>query len=236
MALPKIEYPIYNLILPSTGKKINYRPFLVKEEKLFLMAALSEDSEEVKNTIIQIINNCILSEDFNIKNAPVFDVEFILLNLRIRSIGGVIKNEYTCNNEIDGTKCGNEFKLDFDLNSIKVIKEKTDDEFMLTDKIGIKMKWPRFATLKKKDKPDAFDYDVLADSVDYVFDDSGTHKFREQTKEEITQFFDSLNKDQFQKILDYLNKLPKFEMKKEHKCEKCGFNHVIEVNDLTSFF
>lgn len=237
MALPKLDVPLYELTLPSNGKKVMFRPFLVKEEKIMLMAAMSNDQAEMKRSIKQIVNNCVQDKDFDIETAPVFDVEYVLMNIRIKSIGDVIKNEYICNNVVDGVKCGAEFKVDIRLTDIEVKKEEVNPEIWLTDKIGVKMKWPTFSSLKSKDPKDrTFDYDLLTNCVEYIFDKEQTYKLKEQSKKEIEDFFDGLSKEQFELITAYLDKIPKFEVHKETKCPKCGFNHVIDIKDMLSFF
>lgn len=235
MALPKIDVPLYDLTLPSNGKKISYRPFLVKEEKLILMAAVSDDEAEIKRTIKQVVNNCIVSDDFDIDDAPIFDVEYVLMNIRIKSIGDVIKNQYVCNNVIDEKKCGNEFNVDIHLNEIETIKEPVKDEIWLTKDVGVKMRWPRFSSVKNK-KRDAFDYELMSECVEYIFDKEQTYKMKDQSKKEIEEFFDGLSKEQFDKITDYLKKIPRFEVHKKHKCQKCGFEHNIDIKDMLSFF
>ena len=134
MSLPKIDVPLYDLTLPSNGKKLSFRPFLVKEEKIMLIAAMSKEEDEVKRSIKQIINNCVVG-DFNVDSAPVFDVEYVLMNIRVKSIGDVIKNEYICNNEVNGVKCGAEFGVEIRLNDIVVEKQEANPEIWLTDKI-----------------------------------------------------------------------------------------------------
>lgn len=237
MSLPKLDVPVYELTLPSNGKKLSYRPFLVKEEKIMLMAALSKDEEEIKRSIKQIINNCLVNSEFDVETAPLFDVEFVLMNIRVKSIGDVIRNEYECNNEVNGTKCGGEFKVEIRLSDIHVEKQEADPEIWLTDKIGVKMKWPTFSGLKSKSPKDkAFDYDLLANCVEYVFDKEQTYKLKEQSKKEIEEFFDGLNKEQFDKMIAYLAKVPKFEVHKKQPCPKCGFEHSIDIKDMLSFF
>lgn len=237
MSLPKIDVPTYDLVLPSNGKKLTFRPFLVKEEKIMLMAALSKDEEEIKKAIKQIINNCVLTDDFNVDTAPVFDVEYVLMNIRVRSIGDVIKNEYICNNEVNGQECGGEFRVDIKLSDIHVEKQEVDPEIWLTDSVGVKMKWPTFSTLKSKSPKDkAFDYELLTSCVEYIFDKDQTYKIKEQSKKEIEEFFDGLNKEQFDKMVEYLSKIPKFEVHKESTCPKCKFKHTIDIKDMLSFF
>lgn len=236
MSLPKIDVPLYDLTLPSNGKKLSFRPFLVKEEKIMLIAAMSKEEDEVKRSIKQIINNCVVG-DFNVDSAPVFDVEYVLMNIRVKSIGDVIKNEYICNNEVNGVKCGAEFGVEIRLNDIVVEKQEVNPEIWLTDKIGVKMKWPTFSSLKsKKPKDQTFDYELLTNCIEYIFDKEQTYKLKEQSKQEIEEFFDGLNKEQFDMMVEYLSKIPKFEVHKEEACPKCGFKHQIDIKDMLSFF
>lgn len=238
MTLPKIDVPTFNLTLPSNNNSYKFRPFLVKEEKIMLQAALSEDPEEMKNSVIQIVNNCCLDEDFNVNNVVSFDMEYILLNLRMKSVGENIVNEYSCNNVVDNKKCGNKFEVQYNLKDLKIEKtEKVNDEIWLSSNLGVKMKWPRFVDLKEQTiDDDVFDYELMSNCIDYVFDKEQTYKLKEQSKQEIHEFFDSLSKKQFKMMTDYLASAPTFKIVKKHKCEKCNFEHIIEIKDLMNFF
>jgi len=235
MPLPKIDVPIYEMTLPSNGKKISYRPFLVKEEKIMLMAASSEDQNEIKTAIKQIVRNCVLDEDFDIDAAPVFDIEYILINLRIKSVGDQITTEYICNNVVNDKPCNHSFKIATKLSDIKTIKnDKIKSEIWLTKDLGIKMQFPKFGAVKTSDE--IFDYGLIAECVEYVFDKDNTYSLKDQSKQEITDFFDSLSKDQFAKISEFLDNVPRFESRLKHKCEKCGFDHELIKDDYASFF
>ena len=153
--LPKIDVPIYNVKLLSTGKSLRFRPFTVKEEKLFLMANEGEDLTTVVDTIKQILNNCILDE-FDIDSLPLFDIEHLFLNIRARSIGEVVNLKYKCNNDVldeetkEEKKCNNVVQID--LNVLDIQPEKQEGhttKIEITEKLGIIMKYPNFETLKK---------------------------------------------------------------------------------------
>lgn len=236
MALPKIDVPIYELTLPSNNKKISYRPFLVKEEKIMLMAASSQDEAEIKGAIKQIVNNCVLDTDFKVDDAPLFDIEYILINLRIRSVGNEIATEYVCNNPVNDKACGHKFTVTTKLDEIETVKnDKIKSEIWLTPEMGIKLKYPRFGAAKSA-ADNVYDYDALADCVEYVFDKDQNYSFKDHTKKEIAEFFDSLNREQFAKIEEFLENVPHFMSKKKHKCEKCGFEHELVKEDYASFF
>ena len=148
MALPKLDVPIYELKLPSTNKKISYRPFLVKEEKILLMAMEGEDEGEITTAIKQIINNCIVTKNIDVDKLPLFDIEFILLNLRARSMGDIIKTSYI-RKECPEEKC-KPVEIEIDVNTIEVHKDKSHDpKIQLTDNVGIIMKYPDIELMAK---------------------------------------------------------------------------------------
>ena len=145
MALPKLDVPIYEVTLISTGKPVRFRPFLVKEQKLFLMASESEDSKETINTIRQVLKNCILDE-IDIDNLPTFDLEFLFLNLRARSVEEVVELKYKCNNVIEegnpeGEKCKGVVNFTLNLLEIKPVQNPDHtNKIQFTEKLGICLK------------------------------------------------------------------------------------------------
>ena len=152
--LPKLDIPIYETTLISTGKTIKFRPFLVKEQKIFLMAAQSDDSKEVINSIKQVLTNCVV-DGTDVSKLPFFDLENLFLNLRARSVGEKVELNYVCNNLVKNDKdeevqCAGKIKLDINLMDIKPTKnEEHSNKIMLTDKLGIVMKYPSFDIISK---------------------------------------------------------------------------------------
>ena len=123
MPLPKLDVPLYQIKIPSTGKEITIRPFLVKEEKLLLIAAQSKDQAEIINTTKQIINNCIVDGDVNVETLPFFDIDYIFIALRAKSVGESIDINFTCNNVIeDGEACGSRFTAKIDITNCEIVK------------------------------------------------------------------------------------------------------------------
>lgn len=236
MALPKLSTPIYELTLPSNGSKISYRPFLVKEEKLLLLAAESQEEADIKRTILQVVRNCVLDEDFKPDQAPTFDIEYILIHLRIKSVGEEVKNGYSCNNMVNGNRCGGSFEIPIRLEELQIIKdEQLTNIIELAPGVSVKMKYPKFSDAKNQ-STETFAYDLVISSLDTLSMNNQTYSFKDQKKEEIVEFLDSLTKDQFTKLTEYFAKLPKFEINKEVPCPKCGFIHKIVIEDLASFF
>jgi hypothetical protein len=240
MALPKIDAPIYEIDLPLSKKHIRFRPFLVKEQRNLLMAMESDDRETIEKNIKQVLHNCTLTEDIDIDKLPITDVELYFLNLRARSIGEVVTNKYRCENVVDSKKCDNMMDSSINLLDIKVdMGNIGDGVIQLTKDISIKLNYPEFAFLDKistnTDVSDAA-FGMIVDCIDYIFDGEQYFYANESTKEELTQFIESLNSQQFAKIEEFFTNMPKLNKKIDLKCSKCGFDHKIEVEGLESFF
>lgn len=240
MALPKIDTPIYDLELPLSKKKIRFRPFLVKEQKNLLMALESDDKDSIENNIKQVLQNCTLTEKVDIEKLPVIDVEYYFLQLRARSVGEVVENKYRCDNIVEEKSCGNIMDTSLNLLEIKVdnIKE-NNDVLELTDKISVKLKYPEFSVLKKLAKlTDATDitFEMIADSIEYIYDGEQFFYAHETPHEELIEFVESLSQKQFAKVEQFFADLPKLEKKIEMKCSRCGFEHKLDVEGLENFF
>ena len=240
MALPKIDAPVYDLDLPLSKKNIKFRPFLVKEQKNLMMAMESDDKDTIEKNIRQVLTNCTITENINIDQLPVIDVEYYFLHLRARSVGEIVENKYVCTNEVDGTQCGNKMETAFNLLETKVdFDPNYTDKIQLTDKISIKLKYPEFSLvekLKKKDSAVEIAFEVVLDSIEWIFDGEQYYHAYETSKEEMMQFIESLNQEQFSKLEEFFDHLPKMNRKVEIKCSKCGFDHSISMEGLESFF
>lgn len=240
MALPKIDTPVYSLVLPLTKKELKFRPFLVKEQKNLLMSMESNDSDDIQRNIKQILHNCTLTEKIDIEKLPVIDVEYYFLNLRARSVGEVVTNKYRCDVEVDGKTCGGQMESSLNLLDIKVENVKENkDVIKLTDNISIKMKYPEYSVMSKLSKlSNAADiaFEMIVDSIEYIFDGEQMHYAHESTPEELMQFIESLNQQQFAKIEDFFSDLPVIQKKIEMSCPRCGFSHNFKAEGLESFF
>lgn len=240
MALPRIDTPIYDLELPLSKKKIRFRPFLVKEQKNLLMALESEERESIESNIKQVLQNCTLTEKIDIERLPVVDVEYYFLQLRARSVGEVVENKYRCDNIVGEKACGNIMETSLNLLDIKVdgIKE-NNDVIILSDNISIKLKYPEFSVLSKLSKlTDATEitFEMIADSIEYIYDGEQFYYSHETSHEELIEFVETLSQKQFAKIEEFFSDLPKLQKNVEMKCSKCGFEHKLDVEGLESFF
>jgi len=240
MALPKIDTPVYDLELPLSKKKIRFRPFLVKEQRNLMMAMESDDKETIERNIRQVLHNCTLTEDLVIDKLPIIDVEFYFINLRARSVGEVVQNRYRCENAVEEKVCGN--LMDVELNILEIQPDMTNvvnDVIQINDRISVKLKFPEFSILERANKFESVTdmaFDMIAESVEYIFDGEQYYYAAESEPDEIIEFIESLNQDQFNKIENFFNNLPKLNKSIEVDCKKCGFHHTIQVEGLDSFF
>lgn len=241
--LPKIDVPIYEMQLISTGKTIRYRPFTVKEEKLFLMANESEDMDSIISTIKQVVTNCVL-DDIDIESLPIFDIEHIFLNLRAKSVSEVVNLKYRCNNNVtdeDGKehKCGNlvEFDLNvLDIDTPKIIKD--SNKIMISDNLGLMMRYPSFNMIianKGKSESETL-VDLIVDCIDYVFDENQIYKSKDTPRQELVELVESLQSKDLDKIKVFFENIPKISKKFDFDCKKCGYKETIELQGAQSFF
>jgi hypothetical protein len=238
MALPKIDVPVYDLTLPLSKKHIKYRPFLVKEQRNLLMALEANDTQTIETNIRQVLINCTLG-DIDVDSLPVTDVEYYFIQLRARSVGETIENKYKCNNEVGGKECGNIMDVSINLLDINVDIPEIKDTIELTDKIVIKLHYPQFSVIKRFTENESsadIVFNMIAESIDYIYDGEQYYYAKESTPQELLEFVESLNQQQFGKLEEFFNNLPKMNKQVKMKCSKCGFDHTIDVEGLESFF
>jgi len=240
MALPKIDVPTYEIELTVSKTKIKYRPFLVKEQRNLLMAIESSESTTIQQNIKDILYNCTLTEGVNIEKLPIIDVEYYFVNLRAKSVGEIVESRYRCNNVVDDVECGNIMEKEVDLTQIQVqMNEDVSAEIKLTSNISIKLKYPEFGIVKDSlqyENINDVTFHMIAQSIEYIYDGEQFYYATESTPEELMEFVEGLNQEQFGKIENFFNNLPKLKETLDIKCSKCGFEHKIEVEGLESFF
>lgn len=240
MTLPKIDVPIYDIKLPSSGETIRVRPFLVKEEKLLLMAVQSKNDGEIIATTKQIINNCFLDEGVNVDKLPFFDIDYLFIALRAKSVGEYIDVNFICNRINEGAKCGNIFPVKIDINNVRVYKnDKAEMTIKLSDKMGAKMKYPSYEVMKRIiDDEDNLTKKIklIVASIDLLYDGDQTYTTKDYTPEQLQEFIEGFTENQFKKLEVFVDNLPYFVVTAEETCKKCGHHHKIEYRDFTSFF
>ena len=241
--LPKIDVPIYDLKLISNGKKLRFRPFTVKEEKLFLMAVESNDSESSINTIKQVLNNCVIDE-INLESLPIFDLEYLFIHLRAKSIGEEVKLRYRCNNQVQKEdkidSCGNLVEMNFNLLEIQPTKnENHTNKIELENNLGVVFKYPSFETLQKYEGDNneiEIIINMIIECIDYIYDADQIYYAKDSSKEELREFIESLQTKQLEKIKMFFDTMPKLQKKLNFKCNKCGYQEEINLEGIQNFF
>jgi len=242
MALPKLDVPMYKMKLPSTGKDITYRPFLVKEEKILLMAMEGEDQSEIMTAMKQVINNCIITEGIEVDNLPLFDIEYILLNLRSKSMGDVVRVTYA-KKDCDQKGC-KPIEFEINVNDVKIEKNKNhNNKIQLTKDVGVIMSYPDIEMMTSYDgsvsmdevKPDVA-LQLITKCIDSVYDEENVYSKADYTPDELQEFVDQLSPDQFKKIEEFFSTIPKMYKDVEFNCEKCGYKESIRLEGLSDFF
>jgi len=241
--LPKIDTPIYEVKLISNNKVVQFRPFLVKEQKLFLMNTENDDVEATIKVIRQVLKNCVLT-DIDIDALPVFDLEYLFMHLRSRSVSEVVNLKYRCNNIIKDEKdedkdCGSVNDISFSVLEVQpTINEAHTKKFQLTDKVGIIMKYPTFEMMQKslgKEDNDII-MDLIYNSIEQVYDEDTVYHMKDSSKEEIVEFIDNLQQKDLENIRNFFDTMPKIQKKIDYKCKKCGYQENITLEGMQSFF
>ena len=213
MPLPTIETPTYELKLPSSNKKIKYRPFLVKEEKILILALESKDQDEVTNAVTDVLKKCILTKTVDIDSLPTFDIEYLFLNIRAKSIGEDIKMTVICPDDGE-TKVPVTVWVD----EIKVIKpEDHTTDIVIDDKMTMRMKYPSLNQFVEnnfdvKDDPEVMvdkTLKVVADCIDTVYTEEDAWEAKDYTPTERVKFIEQLNSKQYKKVEKFFSTMPK---------------------------
>jgi len=236
MALPKLGYPTYELELPSSGKTVKYRPFLVKEEKVLLLALEAEDEKQVISAVKDLIKNCVVSR-IKVETLPSFDLEYVFLKIRAASIGEMINLNVTCTDD-------NTTKVDaqININEVEVFKpEGHDSKIMFDDNTGIIMKYPSMKQFVEreflqKDMKTEEVYDFIADSIDQIFTEEEVFDKTTTTKKEFRTFVDGLTTKQFEKIQKFYVTCPKLSHTFKVVNPNTGKESEFTIEGLQSFF
>ena len=242
MALPKMNVPVYEAILPSTETVIKYRPFLVKEEKILLTAMESENEKTITDAVKQIIRNCVQG-DLDVERLPTFDIEFIFLRLRAKSVGEEVTiglKPWGCPQN-NGELCEFTTEVPINLEEVKVQKnENHTNKIMLSDDIGIILRYPNIESIKEMMKGELSETEVgmkvIKTSVEMVFTQEETHERDSFTETELDDFFDSLNTLQMEKIREFFDTMPVLKHTVKYNCKTCGEEKETTVQGLNSFF
>lgn len=238
MPLPKIDYPIHEIYLKSLGRKVKFRPFLVKEEKILLVAKESEEPEDIKTSIKQIIQNCCL-EDIDVETLPLFDIEMFFVHLRSKSVGETAKLQFTCQRVIEETTiCEHVTEYTIDLNKIEyIVPEGHTNKIKITEKVGVVFKYPTInVALDDFSDPYYATVSLFKNNIDYIYDEDSFYYRKDISDEELEEFLEQLSIEHVELIRNFFITTPRVALKDQLTCGKCGFEHTIELENLYSFF
>ena len=236
MALPKLDLPIYELVLPSTKKKIKYRPFLVKEEKVLLIALESNDDKNIREAVVQLLKGCIQTR-LKVENLSIFDLEYIFLNIRAVSVGEQVEMKITCTDD-------NETEVAYTLNlqdiTVNFPKGHTN-KIMLTDTTGVIMKYPSFnrfveSQFQQKDVNEDTVIEIIAESIDQIFQGEEVFDESTTTPKEFVEFVESLTTQQLEKLQKFFETSPRLEHKFKVRNPNTDVESDYTISGLQSFF
>lgn len=238
MPLPKIATPIYELEIPSLKKKIRYRPFLVKEEKILIIAMESEDSKQIANAVKNVISNCILSKGIKVESLSTFDIEYLFLNIRGKSVGEEVDVLITCPD--DGKT---QVPISINLDEIKVETDpKHSRDIKLDDSLTLRMRYPSMAEFIKNnfDIADSVSvddtFDLIASCVDQVYSEEESWSASDCTKKELTEFIEQLSSKQFKEVEKFFQTMPKLSHLIKIKNPNTGVESEVVLEGLSAFF
>ena len=238
MPLPTIATPTYELELPSTGKKVKYRPFLVKEEKLLLLALETENSKDISNAIKSVLKNCIQSRGIKVEHLPTFDIEYLFLNIRGKSVGEIL--EISLISPDDGET---PVPVEINLDDIQIQKdEKHNNTIKLDDKLILEMTYPSLDQFVKNN----FDFDgnidmdqsfeLIASCVKKIYNDEEVWAAADCTKKELIEFLERMNSKQFKEIETFFETMPKLSHTVTFVNPKTKNENTVVLEGLASFF
>ena len=239
MPLPKINTPTYELVLPSSGKKIKYRPFLVKEEKILIMALESEDSKQITNAIKDVLTDCILSRGIKIEKLATFDIEYLFLNVRAKSVGETVEVNITCPDDNE-----TQVQVEIDIDSIKVQKSDThSDIIQLDNDLSLQMNYPslnqfietNFEVGEEKSEVEQ-SLKVIMSCIKQVYSSEEAWDASDCSKKELKDFVEQMNSKQFKQVEDFFNTMPKLAHTLKVTNPNTKVKSDVTIEGLASFF
>ena len=234
MSLPKLDKPTFEMTIPSQKKAVRFRPFLVKEEKILLVAQQGETEKDIIYAIKQVLTNCVLDQSFDVDKLTTFDLEYMFLKLRAKSVNNIIEVSYR---DVEDDKVY-DFEIDLDTIEVKYPETEISNKITVSDAVGIIMKYPSVTILdnipENATSTDIVDY-LIRSCIESIYDEETVYPIEDQPEEEVTEFLDSIDIESFNKVRAFLDNLPKL----YHKLEYTNsLDHVrtIELENLRDFF
>ena len=235
MALPQLKTATYLTKVPSTGKEVEFRPYTVKEEKVLMIAQESKDMKQAFRALKSVIKDCV--NDINIEKLTMFDFEYLFLQLRSKSVGEVVDLQMKCQ---CNKECNAVTPVQVDLDAIEVSDLPESNNIQLDDKIGITFNFPSLTIAEKYNgakEPGVKEvFDMIVDCTESIYDDEEVYDCKNEKRETVYSFFESLSSQQFKKVSEYFQKMPTVQHTIKYKCVECEKEQEVELRGLQSFF
>lgn len=232
MALPRVNSsPKYDTMIPSLNKTVHYRPYLVKEEKVLMMALESNDNKQMLNAVVDTIQSCV-TEDIEREKLTSFDVEWLFTKIRSKSVGETSKVSIKCES------CDTENEVTIDLNQLKLTEIKEPEVIKLTDQISIKMKYPKYDELMQYDLTETTvetSFNLLGKCIESVMTENENFNLQDESESEIKEFIESLTSDQLLSMQKFMDQIPKVRYELSYTCSGCGKHQNKVMEGLQSF-
>jgi ribosomal protein L44E len=236
MALPSLnESPKYELVVPSTGKKLRYRPFLVKEQKVLLLAYESQDKQQIINAILDTVAAC-TAGDIDVLDLTTFDIDYIFTQIRSKSVGEKVDLQIACSN------CEQANDVQINLEDIKVEVERDSEIIKLNDQISIKMKYPNYNRFMLNSKifevttASEMIIEIVLSSIDSIMTEEENISAKDETREDLLNFVESMNAEQFEKVSRFVESMPVMKHEVNFKCVNCGEENTRLLQGIDDFF
>jgi len=240
MALPKVNTIEYFAKLPVSGKEVKYRPFSVGEQKVLLQALEDENNRTITHTIINLVESCSEIENGKITSLSNADLEYLFLQIRIKSVGEKTRVVLGCKNQ---PQCDGTTEVEVDLTEIQIEGEVKDNKIMITDNVGVTLRVPNYNEIQQSLGGDEVAnigvsdiFKILTYSIDSIFDADEVHSRGDFTESELSEFMDGLSTEQFNKIMEWFSELPKMVKDVEYNCSKCSTECKVRLEGIQNFF
>ena len=240
MALPMMSAPTYTMVVPSSGVTVKFRPFLVKEEKALLIAQQSEDIGVMVDTLKNVIRTCVL-DTIDVDKLAIFDLEYLFTQIRAKSVGEIIELLFPCDLDHGEDNEKARVKVSIDLTTLVVEKNpEHTNKISIFGEVGLVMKYPTMDVMKRLENLDVNDldkvFDVVADSIEYIYQGEEIFYGKEQKHEDLIQFLNNLTSEQFLKVQQYFATMPRIKKEVEYTCPVCQKHHRKMLEGMQSFF
>jgi hypothetical protein len=230
MALPQLNTAKYTTMVPSLKKEVSFRPYLVKEEKVLMMAMETQDQKSIMRAVKEVIKSCVF-DDIDVDKLAMFDIEALFLALRSKSVGENVNIKLKC-------ECEALTEVSINLDEIQINDIEKDNVIPLTSEVGVTMRYPALSDVENIDAEGGIEsmMDMIIQCMDSIYDTDAVHDVSNESKESVQSFLDSLNGEQFKKLAEFFEDLPSLNYNAEWDCVGCNKHNTMELKGIASFF